>query len=407
MRIFELSIIEFNNFALKHPMRNYCQSIDYALFMGELGYEYELIGYGNSKDDLSACSLILTKKIGYSCYYGYAPKGFLMDYSNNMLLKNFTQALIEYYEDRDFAFIKINPEIAIGEVNPKSFLTQYNVNNGIAANLENLGYLPLKKNLNFESLFPRFTGIMPLKDFSINSVSKNTRNKIAKSLRHGLEYELVGIDKLSEVEKFFIKKEDYYYNDLYNVFAKNNKVDLFLIKINPERFLVNAQNAYVSESTRNSELNQKMVENNKESNINNKMNSDRTLLTYKNEITEASKMLTEGKNVCIAGAMVIKDGTRIHIIASGYDKDYSRFMPNYYLYFTIMNYYRNEFRYVDLEGLSGDFSKDSPYYGLNHFKLGFNPKIYELIGEYDLIIDEKTYKILLKDKLLSKEFSKN
>ena len=51
-------------------------------------------------------------------------------------------------------------------------------------------------------------------------------------------------------------------------------------------------------------------------------------------------------------------------------------------------------------------SIDNPYHGLNRFKNGFNPDIYEYIGEFDLVIDEKNYNHLLKSGLLAKEFNK-
>ena len=38
--------------------------------------------------------------------------------------------------------------------------------------------------------------------------------------------------------------------------------------------------------------------------------------------------------------------------------------------------------------------------------MGFNPDVYEYIGEFDLVIDEKQYDKLLKSGLLAKEFNK-
>ena len=46
---------------------------------------------------------------------------------------------------------------------------------------------------------------------------------------------------------------------------------------------------------------------------------------------------------------------------------------------------------MDLNGITADLSKENHYYGLNRFKMGFNPDVYEYIGEFDLVIDEKQY----------------
>lgn len=407
MEVLELTIEEFSNFANNHPMHNYCQTIDYAILMGEYGYDYELIGYGD-KNNIQIASLILTKKIGYNCYYGYAPKGFLMDYSNETLLEKFTNDLKEYYNKKNFAFIKIDPEIAIGEVNKKNYKTEYNGNNFITDLLIKNGFKKLKSNLNFEAMFPRFTGIIPLKNFDINNLNKNTRNKINKGYRKGLTTEIGDVNDIDILDELSnVSNNDYYFKNIYNIYSKKNNVQLFLTYINPETFLVNSQNAYVNESNRNSFLNQKMVDFPREKNINNKMASDKTLLIYKNEITEASKMLNSSDKLYVAAALTIVDNNRVTIIGSGYDEKYKRFAPNYYLYYSIINYYKNKCNFLDLNGLSGDFTKDSKYYGLNKFKLGFNPKVYEFIGEFDLITDEETYDILLNDKILAKEFNKN
>ena len=103
--------------------------------------------------------------------------------------------------------------------------------------------------------------------------------------------------------------------------------------------------------------------------------------------------------------MVIKFNNRITIYISGYDKDLKRYPANYFLYYAILYFYKNKYKYADLNGVTVD-SRDNPYHGLNRFKNGFNPDIYEYIGEFDLIIDDVKYNHLLKSGLLAKEFNK-
>jgi len=136
------------------------------------------------------------------------------------------------------------------------------------------------------------------------------------------------------------------------------------------------------------------------------MNSDIALLSYKNDIAEASKYLNTGIKTYVAGALVIKHQNRITIAISGFDKKLSRFSPNYFLYYALLEHYKNEFKYADLNGITADLSKYNYYYGLNRFKLGFSPSVYEYIGEFDLPIDDAAYRYLLKSGLLAKEFNK-
>ena len=108
MKLVELSIREFENFAYNHPLRSYAQTVNYAKLMGEMGFSYDYIGYKDDMDNIVAGSLVLTKKIKYG-RYAYAPKGFLVDYYNASLFKDFFNEVVSYYNKKVCAFIKINP----------------------------------------------------------------------------------------------------------------------------------------------------------------------------------------------------------------------------------------------------------------------------------------------------------
>lgn len=409
MKLKELTIEEFEAFTKRNPLANHYQTSNYAILMSEVGYDYELIGMEDEYGNLRAASLILFKKIGWKGKYGYAPKGFILDYFNQDLLKEFTELIKAHYAKKKVIFIKINPEIAIAELDPKSYAKTYNWNTTIRDYLENLGYLKLKDNLYFESLFPRFNGILNLKKSSINTFDKNTRNKIKRSIQKGLEFETAersGMDILYNFIKKKREKNEFYYKDYYNVFHKNGMIDLFLVSINTKDYLLNAKEAYEKEIEKNTLLNQQLIQNNSPKNINNKMNSDRKLLSYKNDVLEATERNSKHEKIYIAGALVVKYKNRVQIVMSGYDTKFKRFNPNYFLHYKIIEHYKDEYNYLDLNGMTGDFTKENPYYGLNQFKLGFKPNIYEFIGEYDLIIQEAKYRNLLTNGILAKTFNK-
>ena len=406
MFIREMSLAEFKEFANTHFIGNFHESINYALIKAEEGFEYEFIAYG--ADDIVGAALILYKKIG-SVYFGYSPRGFLIDYSNDYLLEDFTNKIKEYYKNRNFAFIKINPEIAIAKLNKDTMNFEYNENYKIIDMLTKNGYKKLKNNMNFEALLPRVNAIIKLDGYDYNNLSKNTRNKVKKGIRKGLILEKANPDKLNIFYKFIknkINRDEYYYNDFYNVLSKTLDVDLMLVKVDYKAFLINAQEAYNEELRRNASFNNKLITNNNANAINAKMNSDKALLSYKNDIAEASKNLNTGLETYVAGALVIKHQNRVIIQISGFNKAMSRFSPNYFLYYALIKYYQQEYKYLDLNGITADLSKENHYYGLNRFKMGFNPDVYEYIGEFDLVIDEKQYDKLLKSGLLAKVFNK-
>ena len=180
MKLKELTIFEFDEYAKNHPLGSFHQSSNYAIFMSENGYDYDLLGLVDEDNNIKAASLILYKRIGLFNRYGYAPKGFLIDYYNPSLIKEFTEALKKYYYKKNFAFIKINPEIAIGEIDLKTHFTKYNQNQMIESTLEGLNFKKLKNNKLFEAKLPRFNAVLILKNTTLNTVDKRTRNKIRK-----------------------------------------------------------------------------------------------------------------------------------------------------------------------------------------------------------------------------------
>ena len=338
MHIKELSIAEFDSFAENFMISSYYQSSSYAIFMTERGYDYEFIGYVDELGVIKAAALILLKKIGLSSRYGYSPKGFLIDYFDHDLLKNFVEALRKYYEKK-LVFIKINPEIAIGEIDPVTKITNYNHNIIVRDYLKELGFLKLKDNKYFESLFPRYNAIINTQEYNFHSLNKNTKNKIRKGIKRGLAFEKKDRDSLDIFYEFIKNQKDidaFYYKNYYNVFDRNHSADLFLVKIDFEQYLLNSKKLYDEEQIRNSIISEKLIHNSNEANIKEKMNSDRILLSYKNDIEIATKGLRDNKEIYIAGAFVIRYLNRVHIAISGYNPKFRNFDPNYFLHYKIL-----------------------------------------------------------------------
>ena len=109
-----------------------------------------------------------------------------------------------------------------------------------------------------------------------------------------------------------------YYNDLERVFANNKMIDLFLVKVDYEKFMEDAKNNYEEELIRNEKFNELLKINPSEKNLNNKMKSDNLLTIFKNNIMEASSKYSNHElEPYVGGAIVIKTGKtcQIFIIA--------------------------------------------------------------------------------------------
>lgn len=409
--VVEISSQEFDKFAINHPLANYYQSSYYANLMSKFGYEIKYVGYKNRHGELKASTLLLIKKIKHIFKYAYAPKGFLIDYKDEKLLKDFTKAMLKFAKEQKLIFIKINPEIPIYKYNSE-FKKRKLSNFSLIEKMEEIGYVHLRDNLYFESMQPRFNAIFDLKNYTVRNFAKTNRNKISNANRKGLEIEVVQNEaNIKDLYKFVeLKKKRrnlLYYKNYFSTFNSDAYADIFLVKINYEKYLENSKNALEQEEERNNKLTENLFKNNTLENIKRKMDSDRKLTSYRNDVITATYNINRDPNKYIAGALCIKYLNRVHIVISGYNEIYGHLNPNYYLHNEIFKHYKDEFDYVDLNGITGDFSDSNPYKGLNRFKLGFNPYIYEFIGEFDLVSNKKIYEILLATNILQKEFKKD
>ena len=409
MKIRTLSIFEFDDYAKSHPLGSYHQSSSYALLMSEHGYEYDLLGLIDEKNNLKAASLILYKKLGMFNKYGYAPKGFLIDYHDKELLQEFIKAIKKYYAKKNFVFIKINPEISVGNMDYKKKTINYNKNHIIETTLRSLNFRKLEGNKRFETKIPIYNAVQVLKTTNLRTVTKNTRNKIRKGMKHGLSLEKGNREAIDILYPFIKNKKGhsiYHYYNYYNAFSRNDEIDIFLVKINFEDCLTNLRERYEEEIENNNIIVNKVMINPSKENLKRKLESDTVLNTIKDNIALASNCLSQKKEQYIAGAITIKYKNRVYILITGYDKNFKKFSPNYFLHYQLIEYYKNDFDFIDLNGITGDFTPENPYKGLDEFKLGFNPYAFEYIGEYDLIINDAIYKAMEQSGQLAKEFNK-
>lgn len=406
MKIKELTIQAFNEFCENSPLANYMQTEEYARFMGENKFNYDYIGLVDDTGTIRAASIILIKRISFNMKYGYAPKGFLVNYYDEKLVREFISNLKEFYTKRNVVFIKINPEIVVSEIEDDE--PKLNPNIKLKKDLEDYGFIKLKDNLYFESIEPRFNAYIDLKNTSFKNFSKPTRNKINNSLKKGLYIDIGNMDDLDLfVNHSPLHKDINYYKKLYSIFSKSNKIEVILVKVNYEEYIKISQELYEKEENNNNLLNEILHRSHKKNDLNKKMSSDALLCTIKNEIIKATDGLRDNNNITIAGAIIIRDKKRIHVIDSFYDKNYASYNANYFLYYKIFEEAKKSYNYLDIGGVSGDFKETSPYYGLNRFKKGFNAKIYEYIGEYDLVLNRSSYEYLKTSGKLIKEFNKN
>ena len=405
MKIVALTKEEFDNFAYNHKYSTYYQTSFYAETSRYEGLNTFYIGFVEN-EKLVGATLFLYKTIYLYYKYAYAPRGFLIDYTNKNLVKNVTRGLVDLLKKQHYAFIKIDPPVICSERDKNGNIIYFsNTVNDILNTLKDNKYKHQGFNKYFENYKPRLVAFVnlqsDLKTLYIKT-SQEAKKIIDDSTECGVEIVQDSNGNIDELYKFIIlknsKRKKKYYQGLYNNFR--DKMDIFFININTDKYLTNMKSLYDKESLENEKLASKVQDASisgieKQNIINQKMSSDERLNNYKNELvyaTELSKKYPEF--LTIGSAFTIKHNKGVELIIDSYTEEYLKFNPRYVLIWELIKKYKNEgFLYINLNAVVGDFTKEDlgKYSTLNNIKLKFNATVMEYIGEFDLVINERVY----------------
>ena len=412
--MYKLQIIEkekFDNYVKNHKLKShFLQSLSWGeLCKTKKNLTPHYLGLVDDKNNIVAAALLLQKHLPMNLSYFYSPRGFVIDFKDKDLLKDFTNKIVEYVKKRKAIFIKIDPDIIKEKTN---YLEEKEKNKDfdeIFNNIKSCGFKHKGFTKNFESTQPRYSFRIDLnqslEDIE-NHFSKTTKQRIAKSLKLSTEVsigtkkdipEFYHLMTLTETRKDFISYNEDYYETLYEIFNgnKNSKATLFLGKIN------------ITKTINSLEKNLK--------NINNQIsilpidNLSKSAKTKLNELTKQKENITKeinkyknykkeyGNEITLSAHMIIEYGDKAWVLYAGNHNILSETYVNYNTYFEHIKYCKNRgIKIYDQFGTIGDLSKDNPLLGLHEFKKKFGGDYVEFIGEWDYITNPIMYFVFTK-----------
>ena len=408
MKIVKLSSAQFDKFASSHRYRNYYQSSMYGNVMVKFGYHIQYVGIIDEQNKLIGATLLLFKEAFMSNKIAYAPRGILINYENIETIKEITSKLKKALNKQGFMFLRMDPYIPLTIRDAEGNIMNFNnKGNAIIDNLEKAGFTYKGKTLLFETEKPRWEALVILqRDIReiYAKLEKRTRNKIRRALNNGIEVKKDIHNNVNQLYNFVGKKENKplnYYKELCNKFE--DSVEIYYATLNTETFLINSRRSYEKEMEYNNELAdrvQDMSLDEKERNnfLNKKMESDKLITSYKNSLLSATDLLKNNPDGLIIGAaMIIKYDNAAYIISEGVDEEYGYLNANSLIKWQLINDYNEQgLKYLNLNGVVGEFEKPTEFSGLNEAKLGFNATITEYIGEFDIIINSFTFNLYKK-----------
>ena len=144
MKLVELKKDEFIEFSNQYKNNNdllFFQSTYWMDVKKEDGWDSNIIGLKDNKNNIKCATVILYKKIKFiNKYMVYAPRGFLIDYNDLNLLEEFSLKLKEDLKKRGALFLKINPYVIYQTRDSESNIINKDENKKLVDYLKKLGY---------------------------------------------------------------------------------------------------------------------------------------------------------------------------------------------------------------------------------------------------------------------------
>lgn len=392
MKIIELTEMQFKNYSKIHSSRNYFQTIEYSKIKSN--YNRLLLGFMNETEGtIMGATLILERKIG-NFKIGLVPGGFLIDYDNNSLFKDFVNALKDYLKEKKYVYLSVENKWAYKMYDKNGEVIYFDTD--LIKMLDELSFVKTsKENTKKVVLETEKTPNDTYKMFN-----SNTKRNIALALRRAITIykdENNNIDTLLSLtnnsNSEYIKKIMKSFN------TDNNKAEIYFAKIEPETYVNNYRFLLKAEDEKNDRLNALMQDINVKKSIsliNKKMKSDRLITKYNNEIIKATNVYTKYPDGAIIGAiLIIKNNREIYFLDEGYNKDLAGIYSSHLIKWEIIkNYLSQGYKIFNFGDIKNNDKKNGNYI----FKMGFGGKVYEHVGTYDLLINKWLYRIV---KLLS------
>lgn len=409
MYIKELTNQEFNNFTDTFFASSIYQTSEYGFLMNTQNYLSLFLGLIDDNDKIIGASLILIENKNMF-KYAYAPKGFLINYDNKELVEEFTNQIKEYLNKKKIMAIKINPMIVKSSYDYRTNMAHINPNFEEQMDfLKNLGYYHLGFNNLFEAFKPRYDAIIDLNKpitSLFGNMNKNFKNKVKGADKNGVRIikgNEADLDYLyNQVKDKYPRDKKYFENVLY-FFKKRNMIDYYYAKLDTNNYLINVQKKYQTQMDICNKLNAKLFKNIGKKNeklINNKIYEENKLNELKNELVYATKLLQEKpEGIVIASMLIAKYKEEVYIFMDGYDKNFKKINAKHLMTWKLIEKYAKEkYKRFNLGGMTNPNIKNEKYNGLNEFKLSFNARCVEYIGDLELITSPTLYTLYRNSK---------
>ena len=395
MELRELSKKEFDDYALNHPLGSFQQTSYWGKFMeGDKFHAYYVGCF--IKEKIVGASLLLSCEIRKKIRVFYAPRGFLIDYKNEELLKEFTEEVKNFIIEKHGIFLKIDPYILVRDRDSEGNIIEGGIyNDFVEINLTNANFIKVNDKIQ-----PKWLCRINLKDKTINDVFNNFSSKARQTVRRNERFGFKMRDfDFKEIDKFIdiINKESKKYHtvsptktffqDLKQAFDGN--IQFKEVYFKKDEVISNIDNMIID------------VNKEKEVRINNYHNSKMTDEYFIDKELEDEKEIKRleslkeyfskcSDDVSMGIYMFITIGNEIVSLYGGIVDEYNKLDASYTLHYEMIKCaIENGYKYYNLYEIGDITDSNNKLANSYNYKKNFGGEVIELVGEYDLIINPK------------------
>ncbi len=397
-----ISAQEHDSFLIGHPKEHFMQHSAWGKVKSAAGaWHSEQVGLFRD-DVLVASSLLLYRKMPiFGSWIYYAPRGFVIDFQDQELLKVFTDHLRAYLKEKKVAYLLVDPDYYYQVTDAHDHVIKEK--DDFVQRMTALGYVHQGFNMGFEATQPRFTFRLKLEG-SLEEITNRFDRFTKKNLRQCQEnqievYEEDNLELFFEImhdtalRDNFLEYPKSYYETVYHTLKPLGMSNLYFAKYSPQKHLQaiqgqleqadrdiqTAEAKYQAKPTAKMETQVKQAKEKKERFLKMQHTAETYLAQYPDGI-----VLSTGIN--------INTPNRGWTVFGGSRPILRELNANYGVtYQAIRNFQSQGMEFMDFFGTVGNPEDSSHPIGIHRFKKKFSGDYIEFPGEFHLIIRKGHY----------------
>lgn len=404
---------EYIKFSEKHPYRNFLNLVESLETKKYSGWKIEFVGVKSDGEILAATALTSISIMRFYRYY-YAQRGFLVDYRDEELLKFFVSKIKAFAKKNKALYLKVDPYIIYKERDNEGALVEGGEDNSYVIDaLKQLGFRHKGFTVGYDDVSQaRWLYSLYIDGRSEDEIYKQfdeqTRWSINKTVKQGIKIRELPLEEIDIYTKMmdetaerrgfpgrshdFYKKFTEIYGDRCKLLLAYLDLDEYLITLDEEKMKLNKELESIEAKLLETPNNKKTK--------NKKRVTEEAIDVNMRKCREAGELKEKHGNILnMASACFTVYDNEIVYLFSGTDNRFRGYNAPYAIQWWMIRYaIKNGINRYNFYGISGDFNKESPDYGVYGFKKGFNGVVEELIGDFIMPIRPLAFSMYQKLK---------